>query len=81
MIGEWQIFGTVAAEFTERVVSRVNGGFQNRWLIRHVEYRPNKNHIIIHEGQRQIYCHPALVAEIRKALPAPRYVYGGSDGT
>lgn len=70
MIGEIMVFGTAAAEFTERVVSRVPGGYLNRWLVRKVEYRPNRNYILFHEGQRQIYCHPALVAEIRHHIRA-----------
>lgn len=68
-LGDWMVFGVPAVEFTKRVVTRVPGGYLNRWLVRKVDYVPDRSHILMDKQLKHIYAHPALVAEIRAALP------------
>jgi len=53
--------------FLEKKVVRVPGGYLNRWLVRAEVMVPSRQ--IIHDRMNnRIYCHPAMLAEIKRAM-------------
>lgn len=57
---------------------RVRGGYLNRWLIRQIvtEMRPSKK--VIHDRlSNRIYCHPEILAQIKRELAERSPVFGG----
>lgn len=56
-----------SAFMTETVVTRVRGGYMNRWWIRAEVVRPVRR-ILIDEASGRAFCHPDVLAELRRAV-------------
>lgn len=63
MISPWDTRLVPDPTMVERIVERVRGGFQGRWLLRQVSYRPAR-HVLMDKHASVIVAHPTVIKQL-----------------